>query len=302
MERLSIWGLLTISLVVAMLVSCSTRRLATMVGNIPKETNGWVESAKGRAYDRKTLFQYIDGGAELYLAYRFQKAYVHTYKKAGKPDIILNIFDMSTPEDAFGVFASEREGDDIGIGQASEYEAGLLRFFKGRFFVSIMAHEETPESREALFSLARAVGHAIQTIGSKPALLSSLPPEGLIERSIRYFYSHSILNHYYYIADKNILLLDPHTEATLAQYSTEGEKPYVLLVRYPSTEHAKAGFESFLRAYMPEAVQGILQTENGKWTAALLNDTLLAIVFDAPTRSSARSLLESIRPRRGAEP
>ena len=63
--------------------------------------------------------------------------------------------DMSKAEDAFGVFTSERTGDDIGIGQGSEYEAGLLRFYKGRFFLSIMTFEETPQSKKTILSLAR---------------------------------------------------------------------------------------------------------------------------------------------------
>jgi hypothetical protein len=87
-----------------------------MAEDIPKEINGWVAHPEVRRYGRKTLFKYIDGGAELYLAYRFHKVYVHTYTKAEEPDIIMDIYDMSTPEDAFGVFTAEREGDDIGIG------------------------------------------------------------------------------------------------------------------------------------------------------------------------------------------
>ncbi|MBW2305996.1 MAG: hypothetical protein JRG73_03590 [Deltaproteobacteria bacterium] len=266
-----------------------------MVSNIPREINGWVAHDEVQTYDRKTLFAYIDGGAELYLAYRFRKAYVHTYTKAGKPDIIMNIYDMGTSADAYGVFTSEREGDDIGIGQESGYESGLLRFFKGRFFVSVMAHEETPQSEKAVFALARAIANAIQSTGDKPELLLSLPRKGLTETSIRYFYNHTILNHHYYIADENILLLDLHTEAVLAKYSAEKGELYLLLVRYPSAQRAKKAFTSFVHAYMPDAVQGSVQTENGKWTAAVLHDKILAVVFDAPTKGGAHSLLENVR-------
>ncbi|NIR14590.1 MAG: hypothetical protein GWN86_11875, partial [Desulfobacterales bacterium] len=73
-------------------------RLGTMMDNIPTEINGWVTHPEVRQYDRRTLFKYIDGGAELYLAYRFRRVYVHTYTKAGEPDIIMDIYDMSTPE------------------------------------------------------------------------------------------------------------------------------------------------------------------------------------------------------------
>ncbi|MCK5552867.1 MAG: hypothetical protein KAJ09_06965 [Deltaproteobacteria bacterium] len=267
-----------------------------MADNIPKEINGWVAHPEVRRYGRKTLFKYIDGGAELYLAYRFRKVYVHTYTRAGEPDIIMDIYDMSTPEDAFGVFTAEREGDDIGIGMEAEYEAGLLRFCKGQFFVSIMTYEETRESGKTVLSLARAVADAIQSIGGKPQLLSFLPEKGLIERSIRYFHDHNILNLNYYIADENILHLDSHTEAVLARYSGKEGKPYLLLVKYPSTHHAKRAFGSFLNAYMPDAGESkIVRTENGTWTAADVYSTFVAVVLDVPSEGWARSLLEAQR-------
>lgn len=58
-----------------------------MIRDVPEETNGWVANAQVREYGRKTLFKYIDGGAELYLAFRFRKAYVYTYTKISEPDM-----------------------------------------------------------------------------------------------------------------------------------------------------------------------------------------------------------------------
>ncbi len=273
-----------------------------MVDNISQEINGWVSHPEVRQYDRKTLFEYIDGGAELYLAYRFRKVYVHTYKKAGEPDIILDIYDMSVSEDAFGVFTAEREGDDIGIGMGSEYEAGLLRFCKGRFFVSVMTHEETLQSRKAVLSLARKVANAIHSMGDKPQVLSFLPETGLIERSIRYFHDHNVLNLTYYLADENILHLGPHTEAVLARYAAEEGRPRLLLVKYPSTQRAKRACRSFLRAYMSDAVESkIVQTEDGKWTATDVWSVFVVVVLDAPSDEWARSLLEAVRANLGAK-
>ncbi|UCD70693.1 MAG: hypothetical protein JSW70_06720 [Syntrophobacterales bacterium] len=293
-ERQTIQTFVTTTLVIMALLSCSMARLGTMVDDIPREVNGWVANPEVRQYEGKTLYKYIDGGAELYLAYGFHKAYVHTYTKPGEPDIIMDIYDMSTPEDAFGVFTAEREGDDIGIGTGSEYEGGLLRFSKGRFFVSIMTHEEKRQSRKAVLSLARAVANAIQPIGERPKLLLLLPDRGLIERSIRYFHDHNILSLNYYVSDENILHLGSHTEAVLARYSAEG-KPYLLLIHYPSVKHAKAAFRSFLHAYMPDAVEpGIVQTENGTWTAVGIYSTFVAVVFEAPSDGWARSILEAL--------
>jgi len=278
-----------------MLMSCSVAQIRTTVPDIPKTIDGWKADEEIRTYNRKTLFDYINGGAELYLAYRFRKAYVYRYTKPEGPDIVLDVYDMGTPKDAFGVFTAEREGDEIGIGQGSEYDTGLLRFFKGSVFVSILVQEETPESRKAVFSLARAVANGIESDGDKPQVILSLPRQGLMENSVRYFYSPTILNIHFYVADENILALDEGTEAVLARYDTEDGQPYLLVVRYPSTERAKSAFAGFLNAYMPDAAHGVVQTENGKWTAAGLYSASVAVVLDASSQGHAQTLLDAVR-------
>jgi hypothetical protein len=264
-----------------------------MRSTIPREIHGWV-AVEDRSYDRKSLYTYIDGGAELYLAYRFRRVTVSTYRKAGAGDIILDVYDMGTPEDAYGVFSAERESEDIGVGECSEYGGGLLRFFKGPFFVSIMAVEETVESREAVFSLGRSVAGTILPAGGVPELISLLPEHGLIDTSIRYFYHPMILNLHYYLAEENILEIDDHTRAVLAQYTAENGAGYLLLVRYSSATGASATGDRFSKVYMPDAMEGMVQTENGRWTAMTIRSPFVAIVLDAATEQSARRLLEAV--------
>jgi hypothetical protein len=158
-----------------------------------------------------------------------------------------------------------------------------------------VTYEETPKSKRAVLSLSRAVSDGIESTGAKPRILSSLPSTSLIERSIRYFRNHTILNHHYYVADENILQLDVDTDAVLARYTSGREKPYLLVVEYPTKQRAENARKSFVNAYMPDAPEkDTLQTENDKWTAVGLHERVLSIVFDAPSRNSARALLEGV--------
>ncbi|HID08351.1 MAG TPA: hypothetical protein EYP10_14520 [Armatimonadetes bacterium] len=282
-------------LVMSMPLVCAGEKLNDIASQIPKAVNGWVATEADRTYNRKTLFQYINGGAELYLAYQFRKVWVRRYTKPNEWEIVLDIYDMTTSEDAYGVFTIEREGDEIGIGQGSEYAEGLLRFWKGRFFIAILAREETRESKRAVLTLARAVDNAIQSTGSKPKLLSLLPTDGLVEKSICFFRKHTILNHRYYIANKNILQLSMRTEALLARYALQEGKPYLLLVQYPSGRRAKSAYKTFTKAYIPEAIHNhIAQLEDGKWVAVALHKKLLIAVLDAPTHQCAQTLLSAV--------
>ncbi len=280
------------------LVSCSEIKLPAVMERIPKDVNGWKPSEES-SYNRGTLFQYINGGAELYLAYSFREVTARTYAKPGQPLIVVDIYDMETTEDAFGVFTSERGGNDIGIGQGSDDSGGLLRFFKGRFFVSVLPFEQTKESQAAALELARAVADAIPRAGRMPEIVSMMPRDGLVEHSLRYFHTHTILNHLYFVAEQNILQLGPDTEAVLARYELAGAKPYMLLVHYPSADRAEAAAASFGTAYMPEAAgKGAVRTEDGTWTVARAQGEFLLAVFDAADEEQARALMDTVAPDR----
>jgi hypothetical protein len=140
-----------------------------------------------------------------------------------------------------------------------------------------------------------------------PGLVSVLPSEGLVSGEVRFFHLHPILNYHFFVADGNVLLLGPTTDAVLAPYVDEGGKSRLLVVRYPEEKTAAEALDTFCRAYMPDAPdRGAVRTEDGAWTSVRLFGDTLAIVFDADSRESAEERLSavgaSIRETRGAAP
>jgi len=272
---------------------------AEMKKLVPRQIREWKARGRDEIYDRNTIFRYMNGAGELYRSYGFRKLLVRRFLKKGQPDIVVELYDMGSSEDAFGVFTHERMEEGVGIGQDSEYEAGWLRFWKGNFFVSIFAEGETPLAKQAILDLGQAIAQSIPTTGPKPQLLACLPSQGLINRSIRYFHNQASLNYHYFISYKNILHLNADTEAILAQYRwRENERGYLLLVRYPDEKSARDAFNSFVEAYLPEGGQtGVAQTEDGKWVAAKAQGRLVIVVFEAPTRADADTLIEGVKER-----
>jgi len=258
------------------------------LGNmLPREINSW-KVKEDRIYDPDTIFRYLNGSSEIYRAYDFKLLFARHYERSGQPTIIADLFDMATDSNAYGIFSHGNEGYDAGIGQGSNYMGGLLSFWKGRFFVSLFAEQETEEAKETLYKLARAAASSIKKNGQIPEIVSLLPAEGLDMARIRYFHDHIILNYHFFVADDNILNLDQRTDAALGVYHEEGTDCHLLLVRYPKASEAARALESFVSAYMPDAVEpGLIQTEDGKWTAAWLADDLLIIVFDALSKAHA---------------
>ena len=263
---------------------------------VPTYMSGWKSDGQDAAYDRKTLYDYIDGGAEVYLAYGFRQVLARRLLRTGQPAITVDLFDMGSSADAYGIFSFEREGADVGIGQDSEYAAGFLRFWKGNFFVSVLADRETPESREAVMEIGRAIASNIKSEGERPKIIARLPSGNPIRTSIRYFHEKSGLDYHYFIADKNILGLGKDTEVVLAQYKIGSSKFQFMLVRYLKTDKALAAFDDFRAAYMPEAGEdATVKTENGKWASAGLRGDLIVAVFDAPTKAAAKGLILKVK-------
>jgi len=63
------------------------------------------------------------------LSARWQRA---LYGKGGEPQITVELFDMGTPDDAYGVFSYGREQEETGIGGGYELRSSVLSFWQNR--------------------------------------------------------------------------------------------------------------------------------------------------------------------------
>ena len=261
---------------------------------LPSEVQGWKWDGKAETYNNQTIFKYINGAGELYLAYGFKGLTVRRFERPQKPLLVAEIYEMGSSEDAYGVFTFERQEEEAGIGQGSEFGGGLLRFWKGNYFVSVYGEGEGAEIDSLVVELGKRIAGSIALTGSKPALLGFMPDTtaGLDTANVYFFRSHVLLNQRFFVAQQNILQLGRDVEAVLGNYDREGQRMHLILVRYPTAVRAQGALQSFLKAYMPEAAaSGSVKTEDGKWTRARAYGEFLAIVFAAPTDAEAERLL-----------
>lgn len=265
--------------------------------SIPKKILDWRAAGQDAVYDRKTIYNYMDGGAEVYLTFDFRNVFVRKYQDPSRDEIVLDIYDMDSPEEAFGIFSCDRQDPEAGIGQESEYGYGLLRFRQGRFFVSITASGDEQRAEKAILELGKAVAPLLGPPGPLPDLLKCLPQPGLKENRTSYFHAAINLNNRFFVASENILGLGRETDCVFAEYAASPtETGNLLVVRYRDEDRARAAYESFLKAYLPEAgPAGAALTENRKWTMARIHRNYLAVVFEAPSKEYAETLYSAIR-------
>ncbi|MCS7223659.1 MAG: hypothetical protein NZ959_03720 [Armatimonadetes bacterium] len=282
-----------------MLLSVSpTKQPKELPVDLPTEVSGWVWDGKEEIYNPKTLFRYIDGMAEVYLAYNFRLLVVRRYTKTNQPSLTLDFFDMGSASDAYGVFTFERDGETVGIGQDADYAYGMLRFWKGRYFVTVTAEKETSETRKAVLDLGKGVAAAIREEGQRPQVLQLLPEKNLIPHKVLFFRHPTILNRHFFLADKDILNLSPKAEGVLGVYETTKGKVRLIIVRYPTERDARKAEATFGKFFLREGrAKGIVLTEDKKWTAARRWGQVCAFLFDALTQKEALEVLKEVKKR-----
>jgi len=282
--------------IVGILIYCSGGDVKDIYQSLPDQVMDWKAEGEDAVYDRDTLFDYMNGGAEVYLAFDFKQVFSRKFKRAEDDEIILDIYDMGSPAEAFGVFSCDREDEGAGIGQDSEYGFGLLRFWQGRYFVSVIATGDDLAAKPAVLELGKAAAVLLGPEGARPEMLGMLPEEDLIKDRISFFHSNVNLNNRFFIASENILNLERSTDCLFAEYGA-GEQNTVklMIVHYLDEAAAEAAGVSFLAGYMPEASDaGLAQMENELWTMIKRSGNNLVIVFDAPEKTRAQELFEAI--------
>ncbi|MEW5900142.1 MAG: DUF6599 family protein [Acidobacteriota bacterium] len=257
---------------------------------LPAEISGWRKSVEDQVFDRDNVFDYMDGAGEIYLAFDFRFVFVREYAKTDAPSLVVEIYQMSSSQDAFGVFTQDTDGDDFKLGQGAIYAGGLLRFWKNTLFVRILADQETPEAKSAVLKLGEIVASSVSEEGEKPSLLSALPSEGLEAKSLRYFHTLISVNAHYFLANVNVLNLSPETEIAMARYDKDGARARLLLIGYPSTERAFDADGRFvemflLERFIPDGRPAPKKLENGKFAGVSRQGRFLIIVLDADKKS-----------------
>jgi hypothetical protein len=261
---------------------------------IPDQFGDWKTVDDDQSYNRETIFDYIDGAGEVYLLYDFKDVAVKKLVGADSTEITVEIFDMGSPEDAFGIFSHSREGNDIGIGGGSESRDGFLCFWKDRYFVCVYSSKQAEEFDETIIAIGKDIEGRISGESKKPVILDILPEDDLIESSVIYFHKQTSLNYHYYIAEENILNLDDRTDAVLANYRPG--RTTLLCIEYPEAGMAEEGLNSFLLKYIPEADDSKLaEIDKGKWVKAVVEDRFFIAVFDSPDEKTAELLVNNVK-------
>jgi hypothetical protein len=155
----------------------------------------WTISPKTEVFDRDNLYERINGAAPLFLENNFREMTSMVYTQGDDDYITIQAYRHATPEDAFGMYASERSADmtfypDIG-GEAQGDEYGMF-FFSGNIYVKMSASNNSEAITDAFKKIAKELALKIDANAAYPAIVKRFPPEGLIPYSQSYITSNYI--------------------------------------------------------------------------------------------------------------
>lgn len=269
-----------------------SQSLDDLYSRLSSGSEGWVKTAVFDRYAPETLYTYINGGAELFISYSFRDMISFKYQKPGEEDVVVDLFDMGTAADAFGVFSQSREETDPRFGQGGEYNTGLLSFWQDRFYISVMGFPETPEKREIIYKMAAEFKQLIGREGVLPPILWQLPRAGLQPESIRYFHHYVWQNSLFFISNNNILEITADTQCVLAKYKRGGDSCTLLLARYASEEKAGMGEKRFRGEYLGGEEARIVKMETSRFSGCRRHGELLIVALGGSSEEIVEKLLQ----------
>ncbi|GHT29173.1 hypothetical protein AGMMS49574_05140 [Bacteroidia bacterium] len=247
-------------------------------------------------YKGDALYDYINGGAELYISYGLVGMTGCKYNGEDLPQITVEIYEMTSSKNAFGVYTQNRDKEEHDFGQGSQSFSDFILFWKDKYFVILTTQKATEKSKEAIHSLASLIDKAIPGEGEIPSIVNALPKEGLAPAGFLYFHHYVWLNAYLFIADYNIININDRTDAMLAKYGSADARSYLLLVEYPDEAEAEAAGKQLQIKFAPEwkTEQPIIQLEDNTWFSYRVKGNKLDAIFNGSSREEVEYIYQSI--------
>jgi hypothetical protein len=222
---------------------------------------GYTASPKVETFDVDSLYNKIDGKADLYLDSGFKQLDCRVFTSGKDTNLWMEIFvyDMGTPKNALAVFGVQKrpEGTEIAVADFAYKTPDAIFLTKGKYYVEITGSAAS----EPLVGAMEAVGTAfVKSVGSAAGEieeLASFPKENLVPQSFKLYISGA----YGYDGFKDLYS---------AKYDVNGSQTTAFICKLPDS--AAAGkFAADYRKFL---------TDNGGVAKAAGNETLKNDVFD----------------------
>jgi len=209
--------------------------------------NGWKKFGPQRQFAGSALYNYINGGSEIFLEFGFEELVLQKYRK-GEDELSIEVYRMKSPEAALGIYLMKC-GKETPISEVSARNTGdryQIMTVKGNYFILTNNYTAKESYLTVMVELANT---GIKGIAEKKTadLFSILPKEHLIEGSeflIRGPYS---LQSIFTFGKGDILLLKKKIFGVAGDYQDEKGETYTrIIIKYPDKAYAQQAYKHLL--------------------------------------------------------
>jgi hypothetical protein len=150
---------------------------------------GMQTSGSPQTYFPETLFEYINGAAEIYLSYDFKELIVAEYKMSDSADsVAVEIYDMGDHKNSFGIYSAERYPDNefLILGTQGYKEEGTMNFLIGRYYVKLLCFDCEDRDDKWLSDFSEGIVNLVENKEGFPAYLKAFPREGQVPNTEKF--------------------------------------------------------------------------------------------------------------------
>jgi hypothetical protein len=207
---------------------------------------GWNRLGSRLNFDRDRLFNYIDGGAELFLEFGFQDLQLQKYGRK-KDEIAVEAYLMENHTAALGIYLLKcgRESPVPAIPARNSGDRYQIAMVSGATFVVINNYSGAQELLPVMSELASRIVASLDPVpeAESRAVLELLPKPGLIPGTRRIVRGPYSLQSIFTFGEGDVLLLRGLIFAAAADYrKSDGSVCSRIMVRYPDEENARSAF------------------------------------------------------------
>ncbi|MBF0296696.1 MAG: hypothetical protein HQL96_16045 [Magnetococcales bacterium] len=135
-------------------------RLSPLADLLPERIGTLPRVGEPRLFGKENLHEYVNGHAEFFISAGFAQLAVGEYGSGGRPEVVVDIYEMGKPLHAFGVISQEGNpgARPVAIGEMGSREGRGLRFIVGSRYVKLTAFADNAPLEAVGEAVARASG------------------------------------------------------------------------------------------------------------------------------------------------
>ena len=190
MKPITIKSIVLIALAATLMITCAKQQetdtgLAAARYLPDKIADGTImRTGEIRTFVGDSLWQYIDGDAEIYHKYDFAEVATSDYKSAND-EYVTDIYRFNTPLGAYGLYTIVRPPapDTTPLGIQGFVDPSMVTFVKGNFVVRLIGFNATEQVAKDLLAIAHTVDSLLPGTTTRPTDFDLFPTDSVIPAS-----------------------------------------------------------------------------------------------------------------------